>query len=910
MSFKQAHRPRTLALWMAIILATMMLASCSTQKNTWSTRNYHAMTVRYNVYFNGKNSYNDGIKQLNNSHKDDFSKVLPLYTVSNHDGAKAIEGQMDITVEKCRKAIKNHSIKKKPEKKKKKMRDAEYKAWLQQEEFNPMINRAWMLLGKAEFHKGDFMGAVGTMTYIQKHFALEPLPLAEATIWKARAYGELDWMFEAESTLSKINPKNLHFSLNSLYHATAADLKIKQKQYADAIPHLELAIPGEKDKFQRTRFEYVLGQLYANTGERAKAVEHFNIAAKKAQNYEMEFNATLEALKTEPKAQTAIKGLERMAKSANNKDYLDQIYLAEGQQYLYLKKEDKAIEMMKKAIDASTRNGIEKAVAAQTLADLYFKKHQYIEAEPYYRLAESLLNNTNDDYITIRDRKEILGELVGYYETKQLQDSLLILSRKSPAEQRKIVDKIIEERKKADAAAAKAAADSAALATAKMNSPQGQPSIQPRGGANAEWYFYNTQLINAGANEFRRVWGNRKLEDNWRIAKISGGSSDKYSDTPDNGAKGKSDPNDTTGNDLYNPEFYLAQIPKNEEERANASEQVAEAMLSMGMIYEDKLKDDSIAAVTFREMRRRFNKHPRLLDIYYSSYCIYGRLDSLTAQEEMRQRIINEYPDSKYAAMLSQPDYAERATKMYNMQDSLYQATYRAYMNGAYDTVKMNYAWIEREYPTSQMLPQFTLLNALSLGREGQDEAFRAAIGEMVKKFPQDNVSDLGRDLLAHIGQGKTSATDGTPQSPTMGSDPLTGNITANTTSSGSNGGKKTVTFSSETRVPYTVALVIKQPNIITANQLLYDVAAFNFTRFMVKDFDLRITKLENYDAVVVSGLMHRDEALWYEKMVQDEPQLAQHINQGVLKLVVISVDNLAKIGYPLTIEQYEEFAR
>lgn len=343
MSFKQAHRPRTLALWMAIILATIMLASCSTQKNTWSTRNYHAMTVRYNVYFNGKNSYNDGIKQLNNSHKDDFSKVLPLYTVSNHDGAKAIEGQMDITVEKCRKAIKNHSIKKKPEKKKKKMRDAEYKAWLQQEEFNPMINRAWMLLGKAEFHKGDFMGAVGTMTYIQKHFALEPLPLAEATIWKARAYGELDWMFEAESTLSKINPKSLHFSLNSLYHATAADLKIKQKQYADAIPHLELAIPGEKDKFQRTRFEYILGQLYANTGERAKAVEHFNIAAKKAQNYEMEFNATLEALKTEPKAQTAIKGLERMAKSANNKDYLDQIYLAEGQQYLYLKKEDRPL---------------------------------------------------------------------------------------------------------------------------------------------------------------------------------------------------------------------------------------------------------------------------------------------------------------------------------------------------------------------------------------------------------------------------------------------------------------------------------------------------------------------------------------------------------------------------------------
>lgn len=893
------------------LLMMVLMASCSTQKNTWSTRNYHAMTVRYNVYFNGKNSYNDGIKQLNTSHKDDFSRIIPMYTVSNHEAAKGIESQMDVTIEKSRKAIKNHSIKKKPTKKRKKMRDAEYKAWLAQEEFNPMINRAWLLLGKAEFHKGDFMGAVGTMTYIQKHFSTEPLPLAEATIWKARAYAEMGWMFEAESTIEKIKLKELHYSLTPFYHAAMADIKMKGEQYADAIPHLELAIPSEKDKFQRTRFEYVLGQLYALTGEQKKAVEHFNLAARKAQNYEMEFNASLEALKTEPKSQSAIKGLEKMAKSSNNKNYLDQIYLAEGQHYLTLKKEDKAIEMMKKAIESSTRNGIEKAVAAQTLADLYFKKHQYVEAEPYYRMAEALMNNTADNYLTVRDRKEILGELVGYYETKQLQDSLLDLSHKSPEEQRRIVNKIIEERKKADAAKAKAAADSAALATAKMNTPGGQPSIPQRGANSGEWYFYNQQLISAGANEFRRIWGSRTLEDNWRVAKIAGGSSERFMNDGDSntgsnaGGKGAPNPNDTTGGDPYNPEYYLSQIPKNNEERAAASELVADALMNMGLIYEDKLKDDSIAAVTFGELRRRFDKHPRLLDIYYSSYCIYGRLDSLRAQEEMRQRILTEYPDSKYALMLSQPDYAERAAKMYNMQDSLYQATYRAYMTGAYDTVKANFAWVEREYPTSQLMPQFTLLNALALGREGKEEEFRSAISLMVKKYPQNDVSDLGRDLLAHIGQGKTAATDGTPQSPTMGS-------TATTAAAATAAATTTTTaaFTTDLNSPYALALVVMQPKVITANQLLYDVAAFNFSRFMVKDFDLEIRKLENYDAVVVTGLMHSNEAEWYRNMVMGESSLATLVKNGTCRLVVISLENLRKIGFPLTLDEYDDFLR
>ena len=157
----------------AVVL--MLLASgmwsCSTQKNTWASRSFHQTKTKYNIYYNGAISFREGEEAIRQANKDDYSTILNLYAVSNHDAAKAATSQMDRTIEKCRKCIKLHSIKARPKVDyDKKRKDPKYAAWLEQEEFNKEIDNAWLMLAKAEFHKGDFLGSVSTFNYIARHY--------------------------------------------------------------------------------------------------------------------------------------------------------------------------------------------------------------------------------------------------------------------------------------------------------------------------------------------------------------------------------------------------------------------------------------------------------------------------------------------------------------------------------------------------------------------------------------------------------------------------------------------------------------------------------------------------------------------------------------------------------------------
>ena len=64
--------------------------------------------------------------------------------------ANSAKSNMDRTIEKCRKAIKLHSIKQKPLRNDRKWSNPEYQLWYKQEEFNPALKDAWMLLAQAE----------------------------------------------------------------------------------------------------------------------------------------------------------------------------------------------------------------------------------------------------------------------------------------------------------------------------------------------------------------------------------------------------------------------------------------------------------------------------------------------------------------------------------------------------------------------------------------------------------------------------------------------------------------------------------------------------------------------------------------------------------------------------------------
>ena len=350
------------------------LNSCSTQKNTWATRSFHKTKVKYNILYNGNVAYEEGLKAIRDANNDDYSRILYLYPVSNHQAASSAASQMDKTIEKCRKCIKLHSIKSKPKRDPKKANDPKYKLWLQSEEFNPAMQLAWMRLGEAEFHKGDFLGAVSTFNYIIRHYQNDPDIIAQCQLWVARSYAELGWQYEAEDMLNRVQMDALSRKHARLYSAVKADVLLKGEHYHEAIPFVKIALPYEKRKIYRPRFSYVLGQLYEREGKRDEAIDAYKSTIRMAPPNEMDFNARIRIAELQGKS--AIRKLHTMTRQEKHKDRLDRIYGAMGNIYLANRDTAKALEMYALAIEKSTQAGTAKAEVLVRAGDIYFEQHR------------------------------------------------------------------------------------------------------------------------------------------------------------------------------------------------------------------------------------------------------------------------------------------------------------------------------------------------------------------------------------------------------------------------------------------------------------------------------------------------------------------------------------------------------
>lgn len=889
-----------------IFVIGLIITGCSTRKNTGATRAYHQMCTDYNVGFNAKNAYIEGQKLIDKGAKDDFTQLIEMYPISYKENQTVATSQMERTIEKCRKAIKKHSITKKPKLNLKKRKEPKYQYFYSQEEFVHGVKEAWILLGKAELHKGDFLGAASTFGYIQRHYPSDPEIVCEARIWQARAYGEMDWVYEAWQVFDQIKENDVVKRLNSDYAEVKAFLLLKDKNYKEAIPYLQLATKRENNKYLSSRFNYLLGQLYLEQNQTDKATESFKLAVRQSQTYPMEFNARLMMLQCNDEAWAKnVKKLKRMAKNSNNKDFKDQIYTIVGNIYLNHKDTAEAIEAYKTAIEESTRGGVEKATVLITLGDLYYSQKEYIDAHPCYQEASGILNAEHPDYKRVMKLGEALGELAVNYNTVELQDSLQHLSTLTEEEQLKIVEKIIEEVKKEEEEAARLAKEAETKGFEESTRPS--MSMPTLGGAK-DWYFYNQQLKTQGAQQFKQKWGKRVLEDNWRRA-------NKVSTAPsmDEGLGTENEELDENGEPIavdepkaddgvpahHKPEYYLSQIPKDSADIAASNVAIADALYAMAVIYDEKLNDLPMSLETYQEFQRRFAKDSRELEGYYSSYRICGKLENNEEQEAYRQRIITEYPESKYAAVLSQPDYLERTKEMLALQDSLYADTYLAYSKGNFNTVFANYDNMAKNYSMSSLMPKFAFLNALSLGKTQPEEPFYQALTELVEKYPQADVTPMCKDILALMSQGREAQQGTTHGSILEKREELAQEEMVDEE-------LKNATFSSEKKTPHYLLLIPRNENV-NLNSLLYDLAAFNFTKFMVKDYDLAKRSVGGVTYITV-GTESFEETEWYERTMLAEPTLQGRITLDQVERIIISDENLKLIEQGKTWEEYKEW--
>ena len=855
----------------------IILSSCSTQKNTFATRSFHQTKVKYNILYNGNVAYEEGLKAIRNANTDDYSRVLYLYPVSNHQAAEASKTQMDKTIEKCRKCIKLHSIKSKPKRDPKKANDPKYKLWLQSEEFNANMSLAWIRLGEAEFHKGDFLGAVSTFNYIIRHYQNDADMIAQSQLWIARAYAEMGWQYEAEDMLNRVQIDALSRKHAKLYSAVKADVLLKGEHYREAIPFVKLAIPYEKRKIYRPRFAYVLGQLYELDDKPSDALQAYKSVVRMAPPNEMEFNARIRM--AELGGKSSLRQLRTMAKQSKYKDRLDQIYGTMGNIYLKQKDTVRALEMYEKAIAESTQSGTAKAAILVRAGDIYYEQRAYVKAQPCYREAVTILTAEHNDYARVQKRSEVLDELIVAYTQAQLQDSLQRISQLSEEEQRAIVDKIIEDLIAAEKADSIKQAQEARELARGDDGPRSVNTSNMLGGGNTqkgEWYFYNPQLIKQGKQEWRRRWGNRPLEDNWRRQNKQVVASDNFGNNPDESDNPDQIGLDSLGmdslgtdslsktlkmeTDIHKPDYYLQQIPRTPEDYALSDSLWRDALVALYYIYRDRLEDEALAQETLRFLDERWGNHPSVLAIH--------------EDEELR-------------ALRHDEEYIARMRRMLDEQDSLYTTTYTAYTKGEFATVKANKQYAETEYPQSKLMPRFLFLNAVSVARTDGQDAFIVELQDLVSRYPTSELGSMAKDMLAMLGQGMESQKGGSMSDLAE----LRGQI-ENTDAADSTAVEQQ--WSEDRKQPSVVLLILPKEDEQALNDLLYEVALFNFSQFLIRDFDLqKMPVFGKTCALRVSGFADMDEAEWWLDLIQSNADM-----QSVL--IGIQIKAVTEVNLPL----------
>ena len=866
-----------------------LLGSCSAKKNTAATRKYQAFITRYNIYYNGNEHYKETLGEMEKKYEDDYTTLLYPHPAEAKSNPKAPQPSGDFTrsIEKAQKAIQLRSIKKRPKRKSGKASD-EYKKWLKREEFNPFLHNAWMMMGRSQYLNGDFSGAAATFFYISRHFSWLPETVTEAQLWQARSYVAFDWVNEAEAVFKRIKPAQLtNSTLRELYDFVEADIAVKRKDYAAAIPALQRAIKGAKGA-QKIRLQYLLGQCLARQGRREEAFKAFKAAAEGGgTTYRTKLNARIaqSEVYSGKDITPEVKALKRMAGLDRNKKYLDQIYYAIGNLYLSRGDTLHAIENYLLASEKSERNGIEKAINDATLGQLYYEQGKYDLAQPPLSSAVPMLPETYPDYQQLKRRSDVLDELSVYAHNVALQDSLLRLSEKPEEEQLKIINKIIDELKKKEKeeeeAARRAEHEAEANASSAANNNPNAPTQFQMGSTDDSWYFYNTAVVASGRTEFQRRWGSRKLEDDWRRrnkSSFSFNDFDESSDSSDLSDSSESSENsDGSENqepadpeaakkaaDPHYPEYYLAQIPKTEQDKQTAHEVIQEGLYSMGSILKDKLEDFPAARKEWNRLLEDYPDNVYRLDVYYNLYIMLMRLGQTAEAEHWRQLIISNFPDSKYGVALLDPDYIQRLREMPEAQRMMYEQAYGAYLANNNAQVHHSYQEMMKKYPVSEAMPKFMFLHALAYVTERKPDEFNQTLRELLERYPDTDLTPMASAYLKGMAQGR-KLNEGVSNNRSMLWDIRLGSLPEGEEGAEGEGAEAEFIFDEDE--PQYLALVYPTDKV-NANLLLYNIARHNFNSFMVRDYDLEPLNYGQLGMLLIKTFDSLDDAEEYRTML------------------------------------------
>lgn len=697
-----------------------ILVACSTKKDTFLHRQNHRLSTKYNILHNGGNSLNQGIVDLRNDYVDNFWEILPVERMQVTED-KMLPGEtknpnFDRAETKATKAIQKHSMN------------------IDGQERNPQMDEAHLMLGMARYYEQRFIPALEAFNYVlYKYPQSDKINLVK--VWREKTNMRLENDEMAVNNLRKLL-KEIKFK-DQVYadaNATLAQAFINLKETDSAIAKLRLAITYTKLNEEKSRYRFITGQLYEDRGQQDSAFVMYqqviDMNRKAARQYVIQAHAR-QAKQFNPKNGDTIaflKKYQELMEDRENRDFLDVLNHQMGLFYDKLGQSNRAKKFYNKSLKAKSKDNYLKASNYRNLGEIYFNDARYVTAGKYYDSTLTMLNPRTREFRLISKKKDNLKDVIKFEGIAQRNDSILKLTAMSADERetyfQKHIDLLKKQEEEMKVMMEKLAKEKAAIAANEDQGKSGSKSAQVDGGKKSiapvntatetsTFYFYNTTTVELGKIDFVKKWGKRPYTENWRWSKGTTKGANATNDdavTEDN----TNEKDDTkTVNPQHTTAFYTKQIPTDAKVIDSLAKERNFAYYQLGVIYKEKFKEYKRSSDKFEQLLKNNPEERLVLPSLYNLYKVYEQNDPAKAPP-IKERILREYPDSRYAQILSGKVSDDAIV---STPEATYDAFYKEFVAGKYRELVPKTNQAIEQFTGEEMLPKFELLKAQLQGK-------------------------------------------------------------------------------------------------------------------------------------------------------------------------------------------------
>jgi tetratricopeptide (TPR) repeat protein len=705
----------------------LLIVGCSAKKDGFLNRGYHSIATKYNVLYNGNKAFEAGLEQLNSNYEDDFSKQLPVEPLKvERLGLPGMEGDVDNSPkeferaeEKAVKAIQKHSM------------------LIAREERNNQIDDAYLLLGKSRYYSKRFVPALEAFNYVINNYPTAEL-ISETKIWQAKTYIRLRNEEQAIQNLNQLL-KSLKLPKSIVEDAnTALAMAYVALNDADnALKHLKLATETSNNKEQTARNLFIIGQIENNKGAYNESKNAFDqvVNLNKAP-YKYKIHAKIENLKNRAEGDTekTKREIESLIADTDNKKFLDKLYFQLGD-FEKIENTENAINYYKKSLEYSQGNNLQKELSYEAAGNYYFDKAQFETAGFYYDSVLNIASDENSKRIRKLNRKRNgLNEFMHFDNIAKTTDSILSLVEMTSEERTTFFTEYIEK--------LKATEEKSKEKVTTGNSFFGAFGKKKNESKSGKWYFYNVQTMGFGEQEFKKVWGNRPLEDNWRL-------SDRTQMTFQGQNKEAETVLNVSDEEKYDIDFYLGSIPTNSSEIDSLRINRNEAFFELGVIYKQQFDEQELAKVIFEKLFKLNAIASMEVQAKYHLYEIYLENNTEKAND-LKQDIITNFSDSKYAKIIQNPElYLKEVDE--NVVEKYYATVFNEYKMEQFDSVIQKSNEAIGKYNGQPIIPKFELLKAYAIGKKEGKDAFLKALDNVAMNYPNTEEGKKAEEVISII---------------------------------------------------------------------------------------------------------------------------------------------------------------